>query len=78
MKTAVSLPDELFRRGEAAARRLKVSRSQLYANALERFLQEEESSAVTAKLNEVYARNDSSLDPAFREAQLRILRKERW
>src|SRR5277367_3591540 len=33
MKTAVSLPDELFRRAEAIAHRLRVSRSQLYSRA---------------------------------------------
>ncbi len=34
MKTAVSLPDDLFRMAEAAARRLQVSRSELYARAI--------------------------------------------
>jgi metal-responsive CopG/Arc/MetJ family transcriptional regulator len=38
MKTAVSIPDDLFRLAEAAARRLQVSRSQLYATALSVFL----------------------------------------
>jgi len=41
MKTAVSLPDELFRLAETAARRLRVSRSQLYAMAIAEFLNTE-------------------------------------
>ena len=38
MKTAVSLPDELFRQAEAAAKKLRMSRSKLYATALSEFL----------------------------------------
>jgi len=34
LKTSISLPGHLFRRAEAAARKLKMSRSQLYATAL--------------------------------------------
>jgi metal-responsive CopG/Arc/MetJ family transcriptional regulator len=42
MKTAVSLPDDLFRQADAAARRLRVSRSELYSKAIEEFLQNQE------------------------------------
>lgn len=38
MKTAVSMPDDLFHLAEAAARRLRVSRSELYANAITEYL----------------------------------------
>ncbi|MEK7329802.1 MAG: ribbon-helix-helix protein, CopG family, partial [Candidatus Eisenbacteria bacterium] len=33
MKTAISLPDSLFRSGDALAKRLGVSRSELFARA---------------------------------------------
>ena len=36
MKTAVSVPDDLFRQAEAAARRLRVSRCALYSHAADR------------------------------------------
>jgi hypothetical protein len=38
MKTTISVPDHLFRSGGALAKRLKVSRSELYARALGEYL----------------------------------------
>jgi hypothetical protein len=53
VKTAVSIPDQLFAEAEATARRLGVSRSKLYARALEQFLAQQETDPVTAKLDEL-------------------------
>jgi metal-responsive CopG/Arc/MetJ family transcriptional regulator len=78
VKTAVSLPDPLFREAEAAARNLKVSRSQLYANAIEEFLRRRKADDITARMNAVCAQMDSSLDPALGRAQLEDLARERW
>jgi metal-responsive CopG/Arc/MetJ family transcriptional regulator len=69
MKTAVSIPDALFEAADRAARRLGLSRSQLYARALERFLGEEPDDVVTARLDEVYAAEDSAVDPHLAAAQ---------
>ena len=38
MKTAISIPDELFREVELFSRRLKVSRSRLFADAVREYL----------------------------------------
>jgi len=38
MKTAISLPDDVFEEAERLASRLKVSRSELYAQALQDFV----------------------------------------
>ena len=38
MKTAVSVPDEVFQRAERLAKRMKVSRSELYSRALREYL----------------------------------------
>ena len=38
MKTAISIPDELFREVELCSRRLKVSRSRLFADAVREYL----------------------------------------
>jgi len=78
MKTAISVPDDLFRTAEAAARRLRVSRSKLYATALAEFLERRQSSAVTERLNEVYARRPAKLDSALNRAQFRSIQKESW
>ena len=78
MKTAVSLPDDLFRRAEAAARRLRVSRSQLYARAIEEFLKVPQGNAITERLNDVYSRMPAKVEPALQRAQLKSLKKDVW
>ena len=78
MKTAVSLPDDIFRLAEAAARRLRVSRSQLYATAISEFLERQQTDAVTERLNATYSRRPAKLDPAFDRGQLRSLDKDPW
>jgi metal-responsive CopG/Arc/MetJ family transcriptional regulator len=78
MKTAVSVPDDLFRLAEVAARRLRVSRSQLYATAISEFLNRQQGDAVTGRLNEVYSHRPAKVDSAFDRAQLRSLEKDVW
>ena len=78
MRTAVSLPDALFKKGEAAAKKLKVSRSHLYATALAEYLKRREDDAIAAKLNGVYSREDSRMDEELNRAQLDVLARERW
>lgn len=51
MKTAVSVPDDVFQQAERAADRLGWSRSQLYARALREFLETQDDDPVTAALD---------------------------
>jgi metal-responsive CopG/Arc/MetJ family transcriptional regulator len=62
MKTAISIPDRIFDDAEETALRLKMSRSELYTKAVERFVATEGGSEVTAKLDAIYKREASSLD----------------
>jgi len=78
MKTAISLPDHLFESADALADRLGISRSQLYARAVEEYLAKHRDEDVTARLNDVYAEIDGGLDPALRRAQTRTLRSSEW
>jgi len=78
MKTAVSVPDDLFRKAERAARNLRVSRSSLYATAISEFLDRRQAGAVTERLNEVYSRRPAKVDTALHRAQLRPLEKDSW
>lgn len=73
MKTAVSIPDHLFRAADDVARRLGLSRSQLYARALARYLADEPDAEITARLDELYADEASTVDPVLAEAQRRAL-----
>jgi len=78
MKTAVSLPDEIFKQAEATAKKMRISRSRLYATALSVYLDRHRAHSVTERLNRVYSRHDSKLDPAFERALIETLAKERW
>ncbi len=80
MKTAISIPDELFEEAEAAAKRLGVSRSRLYSEAVRAFLEVHSREAVTEKLNEVYAQHGCSLDAVVERLQFASIRegKKGW
>lgn len=77
MKIAISIPDPLFEAADRAARRLGLSRSQLYARALERFLADDPDDEITARLDEVYAAEVSTIDPALARAQRRAVAEPR-
>lgn len=78
MKTAVSVPDDLFQQAETVARRLRISRSQLYASAIAEFLGRHQKDAVTDRLNEVYSRRIAKVDPLLHRAQLNSVDKDSW
>ncbi len=78
MKTAISLPDDLFRAAEETARRLGVSRSELFREALEAFLKQHDRQRIMDKLNELFATESNSLDPVLRELQARSLPRDDW
>ncbi len=78
MKTAISLPDDLFESADELAERLGVSRSELYAEAVAEYLAKHRNEDVTARLNEVYADEASGVGPALRSAQARSLGPSEW
>jgi metal-responsive CopG/Arc/MetJ family transcriptional regulator len=78
LKTAISLPESLFRQAEAAARKLKMSRSQLYGTALAEFLERRRTDKITERLNEIYSETPAKVDPSLHSAHLKSLRSESW
>jgi metal-responsive CopG/Arc/MetJ family transcriptional regulator len=78
MKTAISIPDEVFDAAEDLAARLGMSRSQLYATAVREYLEAHRSRGVTARLDAVYESIDSSLELRVAEAQVASLDEEDW
>ena len=78
MKTAISIPDDLFERAEELAERLEVSRSQLYVRAIAEYTERHASHKVREKLDEVYGENESELDPALAIMQSISLPPEKW
>jgi metal-responsive CopG/Arc/MetJ family transcriptional regulator len=78
MKTALSVPDDLFRQAEVTAGRLRVSRSELYAKAIAEFLKRQDGNAITERLNDVYSRRPAKVDSALHRAQLKSFREDGW
>lgn len=78
MKTAISIPDALFRAAEEFAHEQGLSRSELYARAIQQYLQRHRYHGITDALDQVYTAEASSLDPAIVAAQGRILSKDEW
>lgn len=71
------MPDNVFRAGERLAHRLGISRSGLYSKALQEFLARHDDE-ITRRLNEVYERESSAIDPAISRIAARSLPKESW
>ena len=78
MKTAVSIPDPVFKAADKLAHRLGMSRSSLYAEALHRYLQLHDEHAITSKLNEVLAHDPSELHPRLQTIQARSIPRDSW
>ncbi len=77
MKTAISIPDPLFKAAERAAKRQKISRSRLYAKALASYLRAQGEKGITEALDAVYATESSDLDPGLAAAAYHILSREK-
>jgi metal-responsive CopG/Arc/MetJ family transcriptional regulator len=77
MKTAISIPDEVFAEADRLARRLKKSRSELYSRALREYVARHAPDYITATLDQIC--EESPPDKGFaRAATLRTLRRSQW
>jgi len=78
MKTAVSLPDDLYDEAEKLADELGKSRSQLYQEAVREYVYRHQPEAITEAMNRVVDELDSRPDPFLTEAARRILERTEW
>lgn len=78
MKTAISIPDDVFEAAEATARRVGMSRSQLYVEAIRLFLAVNADRGVTERLNEVCDAVRSEVDPVLLRMQIASVAPEEW
>lgn len=82
VKTAISIPEELFEKLERLAREMKVSRSRLLAQAAEAFIKEQENRRILEKLKEVYGEEpddeERALAKAMKPRMRRLLDREKW
>ena len=80
MKTAISIPDAIFEEAERVAKRRGVSRSELYAKAVDEYVKSERFLGVRERLDGVYGRDGeaSRLDPALAAVQSVSLDQDDW
>lgn len=78
MKTAVSIPDDVFRGAERLARRTKRSRSQVFADALREYLSRHAAHEVTEAMNRVCAEQGLERDEFVSLAARRIIERSSW
>lgn len=78
MKTAISIPDNLFRKADQFAKSHGCSRSELFAKAVERYLETHPADHITKQLDEVYASGQAELNETLSIMQFSSIPKEEW
>jgi metal-responsive CopG/Arc/MetJ family transcriptional regulator len=78
MKTAVSIPDDVFAGAERLAKRSKKSRSQLFSDAVREYLARHAAEEVTEAMNRICAGLGRPADEFTSTAARRILERSEW
>ena len=78
MKTAVSIPQDIFERAERLARRTKKPRSRLFSDALREYVARHGPDEVTEAMNRVCTEVGETRDPFVSAAAHRTLERSEW
>lgn len=78
MKTAVSIPDDVFEEAERLAGKLRTSRSQLYSRALREYVTRHSPDRITEAMNRVVDEVGSEVDEFSQSAARRVLERVEW
>jgi len=78
MKTAVSIPDDVFEDAERLASRLRTSRSQLYARALAEFVARHDDDQVTSLMDQAVRETGGQADAFVQAAAQQSLQRVEW
>lgn len=78
MKTAISVPDDLFSLAEDFARDHGISRSALFTNALREYLLAHRTDTLTERINAVCAEVDTRLPDDLANVARRSLLEAEW
>lgn len=77
-KTAISLPPDVFRLSEKLSKRMKISRSAVFALAMTKLGEEIEEADFIERVNAVCAEVDTSVDPQLKRYQSERLKLSKW
>ena len=78
MKTAVSIPDEVFEKVERFARRAKRSRSEVFSAALQEYIARHAPDEVTDAINQALENIGEQKDDFVAAASRRVLETTEW
>ena len=78
MKTAVSIPDEVFAKVERLARRAGRSRSEVFSAALAEYVARHAPDEVTEAMDRVMADVGNQIDPFVSAAGRQVLEHTEW
>ncbi len=78
MKTAVSIPDDVFEKAERLARRTKRSRSRIVSDALREYVARHSSDEVTEAANRACLEIGDAADSFVLAAGHRVLQRNEW
>ena len=78
MKTAVSIPDDVFEGAQRLARRTKRSRSRVFSDALREYLARHSPEEVTEAVNKACAEIGEAKDQFVASAARRVLERSQW
>jgi len=72
VKTAISIDEGLLKKAEKLSTELRISRSQLFAQALEYLIEHSETLEIIQKLNAVYGEQDSESEVLTKGGKTRM------
>lgn len=78
MKTAISIPDDVFEEAERLAAELKTSRSRLYSRALTEFVARHAPDRITEAMDRTVEEAGGEVDEFTRRAAQRVLERSEW
>jgi metal-responsive CopG/Arc/MetJ family transcriptional regulator len=78
VKTAISIPTAIFKAADKFARRLGISRSELYSKAVSEYLKKHNNEKITQKLDEIYEKEPSNLDSVLQKIQSASFSEDKW
>lgn len=78
MKTAISIPNDVFELSEKLAKKLNVSRSRIFAMGVKKLAEEHDEEELIANINKVCEKVDTSVDPVLFKMTMMSLPKDEW
>jgi hypothetical protein len=78
MKTAISVPNDVFQLSEKLAKKLKVSRNAIFAMGVKKLAEEHDEDEIIRQINRVCEKIDTSVDPVLFQMAMLSLPKDKW